>query len=82
MTIAAGFVCSDGILLASDTLYSGTGQGNKYGRKSWVLDRGDVLVCFGGAGTEGGLLRTRDEIDRKLKRGCLASALWTPSTLL
>jgi len=69
MTIAAGFVCSDGILLASDTLYSQTGMGKKYGPKFWILDHGDVCVVFGGAGTASGLLRTRDEINRKLKPG-------------
>jgi len=69
MTIAAGFVCTDGILLASDTLYSGTGMGRKYGSMFWALEHEDVLVVFGGAGTEGGLLRTRDEINRKLRPG-------------
>jgi len=69
MTIAAGFVCSDGVLLASDTLYSSTGMGLKYGPKFWILNHGDVLVAFGGAGSEAGLLRTRDEIDRKLSSG-------------
>lgn len=69
MTIAAGFVCSDGVLLASDTLYSNTGMGLKYGRKFWILDHGDVLVAFGGSGMEAALLRTRDEIDRKLNPG-------------
>lgn len=69
MTIAAGFVCTDGVLLASDTLYSATGMGNKYGPKFWILEHGDVLVAFGGAGAEAGLLRTRDEIDRKLQPG-------------
>jgi hypothetical protein len=69
MTIAAGFVCSDGILLASDTLYSNTGMGLRHGRKFWVLEHGDVVVVFGGAGMEAAMLRTRDEIDRKLKPG-------------
>jgi hypothetical protein len=69
MTIAAGFKCSDGVLLASDTLYSNTGTGLRYGPKLWILDHGDVLVVFGGAGPEARLLRLRDEIDRKLKSG-------------
>jgi 20S proteasome alpha/beta subunit len=67
MTIAAGFVCTDGILLASDTLYSS--EARRYGRKLWILDHGDVLVVFGGAGLGAGLRRTRDEIERKLKPG-------------
>lgn len=67
MTIAAGFICSDGLLFASDTLYSG--QVNRYGRKFWTFDHGDVCVVFGGAGTERGLLRTRDEIGAGLSPG-------------
>ena len=69
MTIAAGFVCPDGILLASDTQYSNTGMGLRAGPKLWILDHGDILVVFGGAGSEARLLRTRDEIDRKLRPG-------------
>lgn len=65
MTIAAGFICSDGVLLASDTLYSGAV--NRYGRKFWTLENPDVV--FGGSGTERGLLRTRDEIRERLRRG-------------
>jgi hypothetical protein len=68
MTIAAGFICSDGILLASDTLYSGSGV-YKFGQKFWVMDRGDITVVFGGAGTGAGLTRAHAEIDRKLKAG-------------
>jgi hypothetical protein len=67
MTIAAGFVCSDGILLASDTLYSGAV--NTFGQKFWILDHGDCCVVFGGAGTQRGLRRTRDEIQRGLQSG-------------
>lgn len=66
MTIAAGFVCSDGILLASDTLYSGAG---KHGRKFWELGYGNVSVVFGGAGLEVGLRRMRDEIGYDLQPG-------------
>jgi hypothetical protein len=66
MTIAAGFNCSDGILLASDTLYSGAIQ-NSFGPKFWVLQQDDPVVVFGGAGTVGALTRARDEIARKLK---------------
>jgi hypothetical protein len=65
MTIAAGFVCTDGLLFASDTLYSG--EENRYGEKFWqVLLERDVCVVFGGAGTEAGLKRTRDELQERL----------------
>jgi hypothetical protein len=82
MTIAAAFVCSDGILLASDTLYS-AGTAKKYGRKFWAIERGDILVVFGGAGNEAALRRTRDEIEAHLSDGmtrqqvieCIDSAL-------
>ena len=59
--IAAGFICTDGVLLASDTLYSNTGMGQKFGPKFWIINHGDLCVAFGGAGTEAGLLRARDE---------------------
>ena len=68
MTIAVGFRCTDGILLASDTLYSGTVQ-NDNGPKFWVLRDDDPLVVFGGAGTVGALTRARDEIQRALRKG-------------
>lgn len=65
MTIAAGFVCSDGLLLASDTLYSG--PENRFGQKFWeVLSSPEVVVVFGGSGTEAGLKRTRDELKERL----------------
>jgi hypothetical protein len=64
MTIAAGFLCSDGILLASDTLYSA--QQNQYGPKFWVIGPGDPVVVFGGAGTVAALTRARDEVSRRL----------------
>lgn len=67
MTIAAGFQCSDGLLLCSDTLLSGTTQ-NRQGEKLWVLQDKDPVVVFGGASENAGaLLRARDEIRRKLK---------------
>jgi len=65
MTIAAGFVCSDGLLFASDTLYSG--EQRRYGKKFWTSEWGATTVVFGGAGTQAGLLRTRDEIERRIE---------------
>jgi hypothetical protein len=68
MTIAVGFKCSDGILLASDTMYSGVVQ-NTFGPKFWVVRKRDPAVVFGGAGTVGPLTRARREIKRVLKTG-------------
>jgi len=68
VTIAAGFRCYDGLLLASDTLYSG-GANNTYGEKIWVLRANDPAVVFAGSGTVGPLTRARDEIERRIKPG-------------
>jgi hypothetical protein len=67
MTIAAGFVCSDGLLFASDTLYSGLE--NRDGQKFWLIEGWgeEARLIFGGAGTEAGLKRTRDEIERRAR---------------
>lgn len=61
MTIAAGFVCSDGLLFASDTLYSGSLK-RRYGPKFWHIKWGDTDLIFGGAGPVAGLFRARDEL--------------------
>jgi hypothetical protein len=68
MTIAVGFKCYDGILLATDTMYSG-GPNNSDGEKMWVLSANDPAVVFAGSGTVGPLTRARDEIERKIKPG-------------
>jgi len=60
MTIAAGFKCREGFLLASDTLYADTNQ--RHGRKLWAIVAGDNHVWFAGAGTHAGLERVRHEI--------------------
>ena len=72
MTIAAGFFCSDGILLASDSLYSGSGYAVGEGPKFWVITKDDVVVVFGGAGYEPWLMRTKMEIERKISKGGLS----------
>jgi hypothetical protein len=64
MTIAAGFVCTDGLLLATDTLYTGINQ--RFGRKLWSMPIGDAIVAVGGSGPEGALLRIKDEIGQRL----------------
>jgi hypothetical protein len=68
MTIVAGFNCTDGVLLASDSLYSGAVQ-NTYGQKLWIVRKKDPLVVFGGSGTVGALLRARREIKRVVRDG-------------
>lgn len=63
MTIAAGFVCRDGLLFASDTLI--TGEQRRYGQKFWTSSFGPTEVVFGGSGMQAVLLRARDEIERR-----------------
>lgn len=65
MTIAAGFVCSDGILLASDTLWDGGTK--RHGRKLWHFEAGRISVVFAGSGTETAIMRLTDGIRRHLK---------------
>lgn len=67
MTIAAGFNCLDGVLLASDTLYSSVQR--TYGKKLWIVQKDDPAVVFGGAGSVGALTRARREIKRVLTKG-------------
>jgi hypothetical protein len=66
MTIAAGFICSDGVVLASDTLYSGYQQ--QYGRKFWTLGKGTSLLILGGAGTEAGLKKIKERVEDALQK--------------
>jgi hypothetical protein len=66
MTIAAGFICSDGVLLASDTLYSGYQR--QYGRKFWTLGKGTSLLILGGAGTELCLKRIKEHVEDGLAK--------------
>src|SRR5262245_19752714 len=68
MTIAAGFKCTDGILLASDTMYSGAVQ-NTFGPKFWIVRKHDPAVVFGGTGTVGALTRARREMKRAIRKG-------------
>jgi hypothetical protein len=67
MTIAAGFRCADGVLLASDTLYSS--DRHQFGPKLWVLREDDPTIVFGGSGIVGTLLRARDEIGDRFSGG-------------
>jgi 20S proteasome alpha/beta subunit len=48
MTIAAGFLCHDGIVLAADTLY--TGENKRDAAKLWIFQKGENVVGIAGAG--------------------------------
>lgn len=69
MTIAAGFVCSDGIVLCSDTLISSDHR--RYGPKLWVHPASDVnwSVVVTGSGMHDDVVGLKDSI--------FASVTWT-----
>jgi len=68
MSIAVGFNCCDGVVLATDTLYSGSTQ-NQHGPKMWLLQERDPVVMFAAAGSVPAIVRAKEEIQRKLKPG-------------
>lgn len=66
MTIAAGFVCADGIVLCADTLISYPNN-KRDGAKLWLIPPcGGALVAIAGAGDVALIGKTRDEIRRRL----------------
>jgi len=64
MTIGVGFLCSDGIVLASDTLY--TSQNKRHAAKLWSFRAGSVAVGMVGAGDAILIQALRAAIDRGL----------------
>jgi 20S proteasome alpha/beta subunit len=64
MTIAAGFLCADGIVLGADTLYSGINK--RYAAKIWTLPLGNVYVAFAAAGVAVSIGRVFQELRRRL----------------
>jgi 20S proteasome alpha/beta subunit len=71
MTIAAGFICTDGVVLASDTLYSGVNK--QYGRKLWTFSFGqDTTIAIAGAGDAVLIKRAVDEISERLSRSIVS----------
>lgn len=68
MTIAAGFNCCDGLVFATDTLFSG-GQQIQHGRKVWILQDQDPVVVFAAAGLVGAIERAKDELQATLTPG-------------
>ncbi len=74
MTIAAGFVCTDGVLLAADTLF--TGVNKRYASKTWVLPPlGETVVILSGSGLGVVLERAKLEIARRLSGRVTATAI-------
>lgn len=74
MTIAAGFIGTDGILLATDTLYSG-GQQRKFGPKMWVIQTADPVVVLAVSGYEATIDRMLWELEDRVIPG--KSLTWT-----
>lgn len=64
MTIAAGFLCSDGFVLAADTMHSGINK--RYSPKIWMARKGEVLVAVAGAGLSVALRRAEEDIRARL----------------
>jgi hypothetical protein len=65
MTIAAGFVCVDGVVLAADTLY--TGPTRRHDRKLWEIPKGQSLVALAGAGDRVLIEKTKDQIEQRIQ---------------
>jgi len=64
MTIAAGFLCRDGIVLAADTEY--TANAKFQGTKIWCQEADDTALILAGAGPAVSLGYIRDRIFRLL----------------
>jgi 20S proteasome alpha/beta subunit len=67
MTIAAGFVCSDGLVLAADRLYSGISR--RFGKKLWWFPAGDTVVAIAGAGIGTYIRHFKEEMKHRVKDG-------------
>lgn len=65
MTLAAGFVCGDGIVLGADSLY--TGPAKIHGAKIWCVENMPVVLALAGAGNKVLIRKVWDEACRKLK---------------
>jgi hypothetical protein len=66
MTIAAGLLCEDGIILASDTMYR-TNGGSTYGEKIYpITDRPWLKVAVAGAGPVGFIQAATQKIQNAL----------------
>ena len=73
MTIAAGFICADGIILAADTQYT-VGSTKTNGQKIYdVVDEGDYRLILAGAGDVPYIRMTADKLVSNLLKKTLLS---------
>jgi hypothetical protein len=61
MTIAAGFVATDGVVLGADSLYSG--QNKRYRAKIWKIPDDNARIVIAGAGDASLIQRAADEFE-------------------
>ena len=73
MTIAAGFLSPDGLVLAADTQYSGENKRNA--AKVWWFRKGDNVVALAGAGDATLIRRAKHEIERDLSETMTSHAV-------
>lgn len=66
MTIAAGFVCADGLVLGADRLITATGH-KQYRRKTFMFSSAKVTISVTGAGSYGLLKLAAEEITERVK---------------
>ena len=72
MTLVAGFVCDDGIVVCADRLF--TGVNKTYGDKAWIFPANGVTVVLAGADEKLLIYRVRDDLQNRL-------AISKPNTL-
>lgn len=73
LTIAAGFVCSDGLVFAADTQYSGVTK--RHGAKLWWFRCNDTVVAIAGAGVATYIRYVKDGIRKQLRDGMSDDAI-------
>lgn len=73
LTIAAGFVCSDGLVLAADTQF--TGIHKRHGSKLWWFRCGQSVVAIAGAGIATYMRHAKEQIRHQLKDGMSDNAI-------
>jgi 20S proteasome alpha/beta subunit len=65
VTIAVGFLCADGIVLGTDTLFSGINK--RFSAKIWPIHLGDTYVAFAAAGVAMSIGRIFQELKARLQ---------------
>ncbi|MGO9037099.1 MAG: hypothetical protein ACLQKH_03865 [Steroidobacteraceae bacterium] len=77
MTMAAGFICADGIVVAADSEYTNPSSGGKWSNlKIFEYKRANYGVVITGAGDATLIRMAADHIDRALKEGDDLSDIW------